>query len=141
LTSGQQEQGLSYLTKGFSRSVSAGIGSQRGALRFLGEEASKRSANPRGFRKVQTSGPGYRLFKASDGLGTILASLGVAFRFLTSLVRRIADFGRDLRSPARFFCSPCYPKVDLPVPALAAVGFNEQIFGVNEQILGQDQSD
>jgi hypothetical protein len=31
--------------------------------------------------------------------------------------------------------------LDLPGPALAAVGFNEQIFGVNEQILGQDQSD
>ena len=34
-----------------------------------------------------------------------------------------------------------YPMVDLTGPALAAVGFNEQIFGVNEQILGQDQSD
>jgi hypothetical protein len=40
-------------------------------------------------RLDRSSGPGCRLFKASDGVGTILASLGVAFRFLTSLVRRM----------------------------------------------------
>jgi hypothetical protein len=34
-STGQQEQGLSYLTKGFLRSVSAGIGSQKGVLRSL----------------------------------------------------------------------------------------------------------
>jgi hypothetical protein len=31
--------------------------------------------------------------------------------------------------------------LDLPGPALAAVGFNEQIFGVNKQDPGPGQSD
>jgi hypothetical protein len=35
-----RDEASSYLTKGFLRSVSAGIGSQKGVLRFLGEEAS-----------------------------------------------------------------------------------------------------
>jgi hypothetical protein len=33
------------------------------------------------------------------------------------------------------------PLVDLTGPALAAVGFNEQISGVNEQASGRGQSD
>jgi hypothetical protein len=49
-----KRQGLSYLTKGFSRSVSAGIGSQERRPPFLGEEQALavKDADPRGFRKV-----------------------------------------------------------------------------------------
>jgi len=46
---GQQLTASSYLTKGFLRSVSAGIGSQKGVLRSLvGEQAlAVKDANPR----------------------------------------------------------------------------------------------
>jgi hypothetical protein len=53
---------------------------------FLGEEQALavKDANPREFARYRldgSSGPGCRLFKASAGVGTILALLGVAFRF------------------------------------------------------------
>jgi hypothetical protein len=51
------------------------------------------------------------------------------------------DFGRDLRSPAPLFLFALLPKGGPDGTSLAALGSNEQIFGVNEQVRGQGLSD
>ena len=59
---------------------------------FLGEEQALavKDANPREFARSRLDrSSDCRLFKASEGVGTILALLGVAFRSLTSLVKRM----------------------------------------------------
>jgi hypothetical protein len=115
-------RGLSCLTKGFLRSVSAGIGSQKGVLRSLvrKEALAVKDANPREFARCRldrSSGPGCRLLKR--GWHDFSIARGCV-PLLNPPVQADAQTLGGIYEVPPIFCSPCYPMVDLPVPALAA---------------------
>jgi hypothetical protein len=107
-----RDEASSYLTKEASTVGERGHRLTGRCPPFLGEEQALavKDANPRNFARCRldrSSGPGCRLFKASDEVGTILALLGVAFRFLTSLVKRMRRLWAGFTRSRPFFCSPC----------------------------------